>query len=612
MANQLDTGSKRQTITLRTKIFLGFICGLLVFVALLYMLVLYTENEIKQVYYEQTIDHLEMQGEMLSEQLSMLQGSIAVLCINTTFNDKLESYLRSSSKTATFQETTYFSETLEELLSAHQMVKHAFLCTPKGTFYTLPHEALRKYDPLENEEIQALISQPGNTMYRWGIRMENPVYAIPGNVIPLIVSYRQRVLSQPIQLVLLLDEAFLYQKINHQGSSSDNVILNTNGDLIVASTNAQVMSMLTSDSWLATQTQHKDELWEVSYNGNSLFAISNSIAGNMRWFLLGITNKESLLAPISIFKNTTVIIISGLFIVYFLLALTIARSITKPLHRLRDTMKRVTHREFDAVFVYQYNDVVGDLGDSFNCMIMEIKNLIIMLEEEREQARIQQLLKRRAELKALQAQINPHFLYNTLDSINWMALDTGADEISEIVVALAALFRSGLKRGNELSPLFDEITHVSSYLTIQKMRYQERFDYELDIPEDIKQFYCIRLLLQPLVENSIYHGIKPSYQKGFIRICAKSEKTLIHLLVLDNGLGIEQSRMEEINQKLKDYVIVDKAGYGIFNVNERIHLYFGDGYGLQYRRENQWTIAEITIPRITQEEVKQHVQYFNS
>ncbi|NCB32214.1 MAG: sensor histidine kinase, partial [Clostridia bacterium] len=295
--------------------------------------------------------------------------------------------------------------------------------------------------------------------------------------------------------------------------------------------------------------------------------------------------------------------------VFVVFTFRISRTITKPLYRLRDTMKRVANQEFDVQFTYGYSDVVGDLGDSFNAMVSEIKSLVGKLEDEREQVRVQQLLKRRAELKALQAQINPHFLYNTLDSINWMATDAGAEDISEIAIALANLFRSGLKRGNELSPMEDEITHVTSYLKIQKMRYKDRFDYTVELPEAILSFYSIRLMLQPLVENAIYHGIKPSYQKGNIRIGGALQANCISLWVMDDGVGIEPTRMEEMNCKLKDHVVVDKAGYGIFNVNERVNLYFGGAYGLQYRCDGRWTVAEITLPRISQEEAEQYVQY---
>ena len=220
------------------------------------------------------------------------------------------------------------------------------------------------------------------------------------------------------------------------------------------------------------------------------------------------------------------------------------------------------------------------------------------LEEKNDAIELEQRLKRRAELQALQAQINPHFLYNTLDSIRWKAEAAGAEDISQMVRDLANFFRIGLSRGREIIPLEQEICHVRSYLDIQKMRYGDRLDYQIRIPEELKKLYTVKLLIQPLAENSIYHGIKESDRKGTILITAGEEPGGVYLCVRDDGLGISQETLTILNADLKRGVTVSDGGYGIFNVNERIRLYFGRDYGLELRScTGEWTEAVIHLPK---------------
>ncbi|HNW86939.1 MAG TPA: sensor histidine kinase [Candidatus Limiplasma sp.] len=606
---QPGAAASKRRMALHSRIFLSFSLILMVLAGLMYTFIFYTEEQVKQIYYDRTVESLKVVSENLSDKLAALQGSIALLCSNSIFDAKLAAYLRSDNPTPDVQTIAYFSEALDELCNNHEIVRQVILCTPGSNFYSLAQESLRYGNPLDNPEIQQLLSDSGGAMHVWGKSMDNPAYSTPGKVVPLIVTYRQQSMMKLVRVIVLVDENYLYQEINRLAGESQNVILNSKSEPVIAISNKDWQTVMADPGWLEAQSSHKDELWEAKYGGKNLFVVSTSLVGNMHWTLVGLSEKEKLLGRILAYRQTMVWTCLLSLAVFFLFAFSISRTITKPLYRLRDTMKRVANREFDAQFIYGYNDVVGDLGESFNIMVAEIKSLVGKLEDEREQVRIQQLLKRRAELKALQAQINPHFLYNTLDSINWMATDAGAEDISEIAIALANLFRSGLKRGNELSPLEDELTHVTSYLKIQKMRYQERFDYQMEIPQEMLEYYSIRLLLQPLAENSIYHGIKPTYQKGNIRIGGALDLDRVRLWVMDDGVGIEPARMAEMNQKLSDHVVVDKAGYGIFNVNERINLYFGEPYGLQYRRDGVWTVAEITLPRITQEEVERYVQY---
>lgn len=256
-------------------------------------------------------------------------------------------------------------------------------------------------------------------------------------------------------------------------------------------------------------------------------------------------------------------------------------------------------------FHYDCRDEIGSLTESYNQMLRNSNEMLArekqyshQLEEKNAAIELEQRLKRRAELQALQAQINPHFLYNTLDSIRWKAEAAGVKDISKMVRDLANFFRISISRGREVIPLEQEICHVRSYLDIQKMRYGDRLDYRIEIPEEMRKLYTVKLLIQPLAENAIYHGIKESDRNGTIVISAEEEPGGIRICVHDDGLGIPPETLAILNADLARGVTVSDGGYGIFNVNERVRLYFGPQYGLELKScAGQWTDAIIHLPK---------------
>ena len=237
-----------------------------------------------------------------------------------------------------------------------------------------------------------------------------------------------------------------------------------------------------------------------------------------------------------------------------------------------------------------------------------MEQMIVRLNAQIEQTTQKQASLRRAELALLQAQINPHFLYNALDSIRWKAEKVGAEDIAQMTTSLATLFRTSLSRGREIIPIEQEAKHVLSYLQIQKQRYGDKLTYSMDLPPEAFQLYTVKLVLQPLVENAIYHGIKESDGPGDISITIQVQEDTVTMRVTDNGLGIPADRLEVLQAGLARGISVNFDGYGIFNVNERLRLHFGREYGLQL--ESEWgrgTAATLTMPRITAEEVNRYV-----
>jgi two-component system sensor histidine kinase YesM len=256
-------------------------------------------------------------------------------------------------------------------------------------------------------------------------------------------------------------------------------------------------------------------------------------------------------------------------------------------------MKEAQEGDLTVSFNTMYNDEIGELGNSFNTMVKEISNLINLVQIEEKSKRI-------AEMNVLQAQIKPHFMYNTLDTIRWMAEEHNEKDIVEIIEAFTNLLRISLSKGKEIISVKEELNHVQSYLTIQKIRYEDKLDYEIEFDENIFNYNLIKLILQPLVENAIYHGIKEKRGNGKIVITGKFEGDSLCFTIKDNGKGIEEEVLDKINKMLvHSNEKGNEMGYGIFNVNERIRLTYGEKYGLVYKSVyGEGTIVELRHPII--------------
>ena len=284
---------------------------------------------------------------------------------------------------------------------------------------------------------------------------------------------------------------------------------------------------------------------------------------------------ESLKVINSLTYYSILIALVSLFIAE-MLAIFFTKSIVKPISKLKSLMKKTEEGDFDVVFNSKYNDEIGELGSAFNNMVREIKNLINLVQIEGKK-------KRKAEITILHAQIKPHFMYNTLDTIQWMAKEHDAQDIVDIVGNFTNLLRIGLSAGAEIIKISQEIKHVESYLLIQKIRYEDKLNYEINIKEEILGFSVIKLILQPLVENAIYHGIKEKRGPGYIKINGEIKNGRIYFTIEDDGIGIKEEKLIEINEMLKGKTISSVVvGYGIFNVNEKIKLTYGEEFGLEY------------------------------
>jgi two-component system sensor histidine kinase YesM len=279
----------------------------------------------------------------------------------------------------------------------------------------------------------------------------------------------------------------------------------------------------------------------------------------------------------------------------------ISRSIYIPIKRLHDVTATITKNDLQALVTHDNMDEITEMGLSFNIMIGRIRDLLDAKVKEQENLK-------KAELRALQAQINPHFLYNTLDTIIWMTESQKTDEVIEIVRALSSFFRISLSKGRDWITIGEEVERTRSYLIIQKMRYRDILDYRIEVDEGVAGNTVLKLILQPLVENAIYHGIKNKRQGGTVVVRAKQgNENEILLQVEDNGIGFTPEKLAQLRSELADDSgeIRLESGYGIGNVNQRIRLYYGKQYGVSITSEHRTgTCVSIVIPAVKEDAIE--------
>ena len=267
-----------------------------------------------------------------------------------------------------------------------------------------------------------------------------------------------------------------------------------------------------------------------------------------------------------------------------------AKSITQPILKLQSSMALIQEGDFRAgnVEVESRNEI-GSLTETFNVMTLRIQELM-------EQNINEQKAKRKSEMKALQSQINPHFLYNTLDSIIWMAESGKNEEVVLMTASLARLLRQNISNEEEEISIFDEVEYCRNYLTIQKMRYKDKLEFRIDVAPEITSCQIIKLVLQPLIENAIYHGLKYKESKGLLELIGYAAGEDIIFEIRDNGVGMDEETLNHIFER--HTVNYRSNGVGVYNVERRIKLTYGQEYGITYKsRSGEGTVARVCIPK---------------
>lgn len=329
-----------------------------------------------------------------------------------------------------------------------------------------------------------------------------------------------------------------------------------------------------------------------NYRGEKYIVTASNIS-TIDWIMIGLTPVKSLTQEADTMIRLVYVIGIAAMLISAFFNYYIAHSVTKPLLRLTETMERFGKGELEIRVPVNPDDEIGKLANNFNNMTVQISHLINQVYEE-------QRMKRKFEISVLQAQINPHFLYNTLNSVCSLIKVGKPEGAYSMVHAIGQFYRTALSNGSILIPIKDEIENVKNYIKIQKIRYGEKITYDIVIDKKIYKYYIVKLTLQPIVENAIYHGIKEINGTGNISLRGYLKENRIIFEIKDNGAGMDPDKAEQL---LKGERKHRQTAFGLYSIHQRIQLYFGKEYGVEiYSRRREGVTAVISIPCVSEGE----------
>lgn len=336
---------------------------------------------------------------------------------------------------------------------------------------------------------------------------------------------------------------------------------------------------LDNNVYILTELIQDDIQYYIYYQTRSMGQVNNNLKQQINKFI--IVCSILICAVVAAVVVFTLLIVSG---------------ILRPVQELYNATEKVSQGDFKARAAISSSDEIAVLAHAFNNMAGNMQSLVDKIKEDERKMR-------KADLRLLQEQINPHFLYNTLDTIVWLIEAEETDKAVNMVVTLSDFFRLVLSKGKEFITIQEEEQHISSYLEIQEVRYHDIMEYDVQIDRSLYGYKIPKLTLQPLVENALYHGIKYKRARGYIHVNGEKDGDIIRLTVRDNGVGMDETELGELQKEISRPCKETEKGFGLANVNERIHMYFGQEYGMRISSaKGKGTLVEVTIPAVRAEE----------
>ena len=435
------------------------------------------------------------------------------------------------------------------------------------------------------------IFESSSDQYRWVIPMTRVVEITKG--------------TDTVQGILLIHLNYTGLKLLLDGVTLGNegyiYLIDGNGEIIYHPRAQLIDSGLEHENNRAV-SEYRDGIYQETFQGEERVITVKSV-GYTGWKLIGVAPRQTV--SLNSLKTQLLVVFVAAFIL-FLMSLVnsyISSRITTPIRKLELSVNEIEKGNLNAKVDAEGSYEIRHLGQSVQNMAKQIQVLMADIVSEHEK-------KRKQEFDTLQSQINPHFLYNTLDIIVWMIENEKPDQAVKAVTALARFFRISLSRGKSIITVKDELEHVRNYLMIQHMRFKNRFSYTIEAEDEVLELASLKLMLQPLVENAIYHGMEFMDGDGEIFISAWKEGEDLYLKVSDNGLGMTEEQVARLFSDMPHTGSSIGSGSGVKNVNERIRLSFGSEYGLSIESEpDEGTVVTIHLPAVAYSEIRQKEEH---
>ena len=573
--------------TIRIKIFAYFfistMLALVITSLVVYFLLFQTleknETEYNVISSDKTKQSLEFALKLITNTGTLLGSNPELLNeLNRTYSLNNSYYQLSQNKISTM---------LQNIISVQEYIKGIYCLSPKGNFYT------SNWGVKENE-IKALYASYLNNAdkakeYFTGIHSATYHPALKFNVIsyirPIFNLENGKILGV---IVIDIDYELLKETLTRSSIQNDEkvLVINPKGENIFTYPYNVILDDIIIEHPILLREKKKEITGKVF--GNDSIIVSNTIEYT-GWKFIRVISSQKIHRETNSLETIAIYMFFVFLLICFYASFALSKTVTNPIKELNQKFKLVETGDLSVRTLIKGNDEMGELSNSFNNMVAKLNTLMEM-----------QKKKSDMEFQILQAQINPHFLYNTLDSIKWLAVLQNVHTVSDMTTALINLLKYNISKNNTLVSVAEELDSVTNYVKIQKYRYGDIFNIQYDIDEGTIECKILRFSLQPIVENCIIHGFENIEGKGVIAIRSKIENDQLRIEIADNGSGMDQNTLECIvksdNSKKKF------SGIGINNIQERIKTYFGMNYGLSYESTpGLGTKAILTLPIVKKE-----------
>ncbi len=541
----------------------------------------------------------------ISNDISYIQQDVMDISNYFAVNADVHNLLVSSP--AVYEEDKLFWDSntplsmLKDVLAIKSHIKTLILYPENGLepFYLSRDASVQKKDirvVAKSEYYQKALEANGDIVYVRVNRSDQELYL--DNKSDKIVACRVLYdLSKKnrISFLVLGCDVINYEKVCLGMLQNEN-----EGIVVVGEAGEEFVRVGTVDDALLQKLMQEEGFWKqekaqgyLKKDGYYIFHAENEKTGIRVYYMSPQSNWNR-----QILRNLIVptFLLAALLICSWPISKLAAYFMARPLENLSRAMEKFKSGEFEQQVPVETNDELGQLANTFNQMMHDTKVLI-------DKNYVMALREKESELEALEAQINPHFLYNVLDSLYWQAMDDDNEKIAEDILALSKLFRLLLSKGQSQIPVSREMELISSYLQIQKMRFMKRLDYKIDVDPEIMEERISKLTIQPFVENAVVHGLENMEKGGHVRITGRSEGEYMRFVVEDDGSGMSQEEIDRVlySQDTKNYASSRIGGYAIYNIHQRMILQYGDHFSLGIRSGiNQGTCVDIRIPRMAE------------
>lgn len=541
---------------------------------------------------QQSVELLEMQNNTVAESFRGSMDSYKEAIIATILNDSVQNYCRKVEreqlKTA---DINAIYNTLESLNNMYESMNFAAIVGENYKDYY--YRGKGSLSVTQFEEVYPDAYENSKPAQKGSLRVsyKNDYYS--GNRYTLSLYYplydSSKVSDARGLFCMNFDEPSVQKMLATGESSAETTVIDTDGMILLSQDKTEAGTYVAYIDLMKTGTA------TFSQNGNMY------VCQKIKGWNYYVVSSMSMYALMQSGIQTVIAVIAVLILVLVPVSI-IMQTLIKKMYRPLD--KVVSKMDHVATGSLRTRINVENMGEDFTKLAIGFNEMMDEIEVLMEQVKLEQHQLEQIRFNALQSQIQPHFLYNTLECIHWQAIADGNKEVSTMVKALAKYYRICLSNGREVIPLREEVEHIRNYMIIQNMRYDNIIGSEIHLEDEVKEILIPKLTLQPLVENSIYHGMKVKEGKrGTLYLAAQKKEDQVVITVSDTGTGMSKEEIEEMNRQLSQYE--DSFGYGVRNVNKRIELLFGVGYGLHYQ-ENETGGVTVVIRLPFQTEIKKN------